>query len=144
MFNPYLTSPAPLDSLWRVHTDGITWVPVIAASIIHRGYESRVVDAIVDSGSQFTLFEGTIGTRVGIDVRNGRSEQISLAAAASNARVYFHEVTLRVQRQSIRTVVGFCFELSVPALLGRHGFFDHFKITFDPLRRGMQIDRAIS
>lgn len=127
MFNPYLTSAAPLDCSWRVHTDGITWVPVIAASIIYRGYESRVVDAMVDSGSQFTLFEGTIGARVGIDVKSGPSEQISLAAAASSARVYFHQVTLRVQRESLTTVVGFCYELTVPAL---------------PVRRGMQIDRV--
>ena len=56
--------------------------------------------------------------------------------------VYFHEVLLRAGGASVRTKAGFCHGLPVTALLGRHGFFEHFRVTFDPGRMGMQIDRV--
>ncbi|MBZ5724121.1 MAG: hypothetical protein LAP87_03925 [Acidobacteriia bacterium] len=38
---------------------------------------------------------------------------------------------------------GFCEALSVAALLGRHGFFEHFTVLFDPASTppGFEIDR---
>jgi len=49
-----------------------------------------------------------------------------------NLDVYFHQVNLWVGADRIKITAGFVPGLSVAALLGRHGFFEHFIDTFDP------------
>ena len=131
-----------MDSCWRGQAQGRTWAPLVEMSILYQGSESRRMDAVVDSGAQVTIFEATIGERLGINVRDCPSDRLQVATRKDESPIYFHEVTLRVARASVRIMAGFCYELTVPALLGRHGFFDNFRVTFDPTRMGMQIDRV--
>ena len=46
--------------------------------------------------------------------------------------MYYHKVKLKALGCIILTVAGFSSNLSVPAILGRLGFFDNFKVTFNP------------
>jgi hypothetical protein len=100
-----------------------------------------VLRAVVDSGCTITIINASFGELIGIPVRSGPSEKMTGFTGSEQETIYFHHIQLRVAGTSVRTMAGFCYGLPVQALLGRHGFFDHFKITFDPLRRGMQIDR---
>lgn len=89
-----------------------------------------------------TIFDASVGERLGIPIRSGPSERLQGFAKTDDTLVYFHEVPLLVAGASVKTKVGFCFNLPVTALLGRHGFFEHFHVTFDPKRMGMRIDRV--
>lgn len=142
MFIPYLTDTLTRATPWRTQNSGERWAPIVPTSILYREFESRVFGAMVDSGAEVTLFQASLGERLGIPVRSGPSEIYQGFTGKDAELTYFHQVRLRVAGTTITTVVGFCYALPVNALLGRVGFFDHFKITFDPLRRGMQIDRA--
>jgi hypothetical protein len=46
--------------------------------------------------------------------------------------VYFHDVNLWVGADMLRITAGFSPQMSVAAVLGRRGFFEHFIVTFDP------------
>ena len=47
-------------------------------------------------------------------------------------KVYYHKVNIKVLGSIISTVAGFSSRLSVAAILGRIGFFENFKVTFNP------------
>ena len=88
------------------------------------------------------IFDASVGKRLGIPIRSGPSERLQGFSKTDDTVVYFHEVLMLVAGASVRSKIGFCFGLPVTALLGRHGFFEHFRVTFDPLRMGMRIDRV--
>jgi len=142
VFQPYSTQALSLRHSWRKIAGGETWAPLIDMTILYRGYESSVLRGVVDSGCTITIINASFGELIGIPVRSGPSEQMTGFSGNEQETIYFHHIQLRVAGTSVRTMAGFCYGLPVQALPGRHGFFDHFKITFDPLRRGMQIDRA--
>lgn len=113
---------------------------MIAVELSNAGFTSKRQRGIVDSGSEVTLFQGHIGDQIGLPVRLGPSHVIRLAAQGGAPKAYFHEVQMKLTSGSVRIIPGFCYELGDPALLGRHGFFEPFRVTFDPARMGMQID----
>ena len=142
MFQPYTSGVLPLGCLWRGASNGLTWEPRLDVSIAYRGFESNRIRALVDSGSVITIFDSSVGERLGIPIRSGPSERLQGFSRTDDTLVYFHEVLMLVAGTSVRTKIGFCFGLPVTALLGRHGFFEHFRVTFDPARMGMRIDRV--
>lgn len=142
MFEAYSIGEIPRDRCWRARSNGQTWEPFLPVVLTHAGFVSARLHALVDSGSEVTLFQGYIGEQIGLKVRSGPSYKIRTASGDGGALAYFHEVQLKLPIGSIRIMAGFCYELGVSALLGRHGFFEHFRVTFDPSRRGMLIDRV--
>ncbi len=143
MFQPYTSGVLPLDCSWRGPSNGLTWEPRLDVSLAYKGFESNRIRALVDSGSVATIFDASVGERLGIPIRSGASERLQGFSKTDDTLIYFHDVQLLVAGASVRTKVGFCFGLPVTALLGRHGFFEHFRVTFDPARMGMQIDRVL-
>lgn len=142
MFQPYTPGVLPLDCSWRGRSQGLTWEPRLDVSILYKGFESNRVRALVDSGSVLTIFDASLGERLQIPIRSGPSERLQGFSRSDDTVVYLHDVQMRLAGTSVFTRVGFCYGLPVTALLGRHGFFEHFRVTFDPKRRGMQIDRV--
>jgi hypothetical protein len=116
----------------------------LSVSLIFNQVESARLDAVVDSGSPFCLFHASIGTALGIDLGRGRKGLLSGAIAGAQGEVYYHNVSLRVLGSLITTFAGFSPALSVAALLGRVGFFDNFRVTFNPDYEppGMEIERV--
>ena len=142
MFQPYATRAIDASYCWRGITDGQIWAPLLDISVIYRGYASGVLKGVVDSGATVTVIEASIGERLGIPVRSGPTDRLTGFTQSDDATIYFHHIQLHVAGTSVRAMAGFCYGLPVQALLGHQGFFDHLKVTFDPLRRDMQIDRA--
>lgn len=139
MFEYYVVGEIPRDRCWGPRSNGKTWEPILSVELSHAGYTSKRLRGIVDSGSEVTLFQGHIGDQIGLPVQSGPSYPIRVAAEGSSPLAYFHEVQMKVAGNSVRILAGFCYELAVPALLGRHGFFENFHVTFDPGRAGMDI-----
>jgi len=142
VFQPYSINTLARDRCWRILSDGKTWEPLLEASILHDGFESRRFRAIVDSGAEVSLFEASMGAQLGLRIKDGPMESLQVASSAGGAAVYFHRVRLNIAGHVLEIWGGFCYDLAVPALLGRHGFFENFKVTFDPKRKGMQVDRV--
>jgi len=89
--------------------------------------------AIVDSGSPYCLFRADIAKEIGIrDITTGKAFDIAGFKKGMTETGYFHKILLYIESDwKINVTAGFTPNLSVPALLGRYGFFDQFLVTFD-------------
>jgi len=89
--------------------------------------------ALVDTGSPYCLFHSEIATAIGIrDITTGKAHEIGSVKKNVKDTAYFHRVKLQIESDwNIEVFAGFSSSLSCRAILGRHGFFDHFLVTFD-------------
>lgn len=110
------------------------WIPIlnVRVSATQQSQPTRLVEAVVDSGSPDTLFHAEIAESIGITVDHGIAVP-RLGGIVKNQQmtVYFHDVYLHVGAEIIKIKAGFSDALSVAGILGRRGFFEHFIVTFD-------------
>ena len=94
---------------------------------------SRVipVNCIVDTGSNYCLFRTDLAKPIGIDVTKGKKYILGGISRQIKEAFYFHSVKLIIAGSTIETNVGFSDQLPVAGVLGFHGFFDKFIVTFD-------------
>ena len=65
-------------------------------------------------------------------MESGKLSKIGGVKKADPDPYYFHRVKLKIEKNWIIEVyAGFSKSMSLPALLGRTGFYDHFYVTFD-------------
>ncbi|GAC1437185.1 MAG: hypothetical protein NVS1B11_30540 [Terriglobales bacterium] len=55
--------------------------------------------------------------------------------------IYMHEISLYLPSGVVETEAGFSKDLPVLGLLGMRGFFEHFKIVFDPAALQCELKR---
>jgi len=60
---------------------------------------------------------------------------------AGPANTYLHDISLYAPGGIIAIRAGFSADLPVAGVLGIEGFFDSFKITFDPILLRCELDR---
>jgi hypothetical protein len=89
-------------------------------------------EALIDSGAGDTIFLADIGRSIGIKVEKGVKSVVTGIVPGAHLDVYFHDVGLYVGAGIVRIRAGFADGLSIGAILGRRGFFEHFIVTFDP------------
>ena len=77
-------------------------------------------------------FKASVGEYLGMDVTKGIESMIYGLSQGMSDPVYFHKVRIFVEADWIIDVTaGFARKLAVAGILGRNGFFDHFKVHFD-------------
>jgi len=88
--------------------------------------------AVVDSGAPCCLFRTEIADFLEIDLANAPTLPIGGVISGPKDTVLFHRVRLQIENNwTFEVLGGFMKKLSVPAILGRNGFFDKFLVTFD-------------
>lgn len=101
---------------------------------------SKRFEAIIDSGASRCIFHADIGTAIGLDTLKGAVETTLGVAGPTNT--YLHDICLYVPGGVIAVRAGFSADLPVAGLLGMQGFFDAFRITFDPTLLHCELDRV--
>jgi Aspartyl protease len=96
-------------------------------------------EAIIDSGATRTLLHSDFASHLGLDVKSGEVE-ITQGIGGSEA-TYLHEIALYLPGGPVTTKVGFKDKLPVAGLLGMSGFFEFFKVSFDPDTLICELDR---
>ena len=121
-----------------------TWVPILNVAIIVGHATSKRFEAVVDSGSPVCLFHAQIGKQLGLKIESGKHDVLGGVVGGSKGDVYYHEIKLKVMADIIMITGGFSEQLSVAAILGRHGFFENFIVTFDPCAQppGLLVQRV--
>jgi hypothetical protein len=112
-----------------------SWIPILNVKIsaAPQSPPTLLFEAVVDSGSADTLFHADIAPQIGIIVDQGISApRFGGIVKGQRMTVYFHDVHLHVGADVIKIRAGFSDAMSVAAILGRRGFFEHFIVTFDP------------
>ena len=119
------------------------WLPVIPIRLV-LGDRAVRVEGIVDSGSHCCLFHWDVGELLGLDVGGGVRDTVSGALRSTQSEVFYHRLRMDVGSERLSVRAGFTRDALQPGLLGRDGFFDQFRVTFNPetTPAGMEIERV--
>jgi hypothetical protein len=120
----------------------IAVLPVYIARSEKNAPRSKRFEAIIDSGASNCLFPAGIGRAIGIEIEKG--EPLETLGISGPDRVYMHDISLHVPGGTLRVRAGFSEALPVAGLLGMSGFFDRFKITFDPISSACTLERLFT
>jgi hypothetical protein len=108
-------------------------MPVLPVQLsVGHGQKSPRIEALIDSGSGDTLFRADVGRYLKLDIESGQKAKIGGVVQGHSIEAYFHDINLWVGAGMVKIKAGFSDGMTIGALLGRHGFFEHFIVTFDP------------
>jgi hypothetical protein len=133
---PYKKYPAPQAP------DGFFYAastPVNIARSEKNAPRSKRFDAIIDSGASGCLFHASIGRAVGLDIEKGIVAET--LGVTGPSKLFLHDITIYIPGGPIFARAGFSEDLPIAGLLGMSGFFEHFKITFDPTALRCELER---
>ncbi len=99
--------------------------------IIHHHATSKRFEALIDTGTDYCIFDAMIGASIGIKIDNGAEGDLGGIIAGVQSKVYFHNVKLVVGTDVVDIKAGFCWDVT-GNLLGQTGFFDNFAVSFLP------------
>jgi hypothetical protein len=114
-------------------------IPVNIARPEKNSPRSKRFDAIIDSGASNCLFHASIGEAIGLDIEKGELTQTMGIAGAM--QIYLHEISLYAPGGIIATRAGFTKDLPIAGMLGINGFFENFRVTFDPIALRVELER---
>lgn len=119
--------PAPV-----LKNAGLLWVPYLGIRLGSGPKRTPVFQALIDSGSPYCLFSSRISDFLGLRLENGVHEEINGISGKTSEAAYFHQLRLFVETEwVIEITAGFVRGLAIGGILGRVGFFDHFRVCFD-------------
>jgi hypothetical protein len=133
---PYKKYPAPTAPGGFFYAASI---PVNIALPAKNAPRSKRFDAIIDSGTSGCLFHASIGRAIGLQIEKGEPKQTMGVAGPAN--LFVHEIAIYIPGGPITTQAGFSDSLPIAGLLGMLGFFEHFKVVFDPTARRVELER---
>lgn len=89
--------------------------------------------ALIDSGADFCILDGSVGEYLGLNVRSGSKEIFGGIQDRGGAEAFLHTVTLNIGGWNYKTMVGFSYDIAKHGfgILGQKGFFDIFVVKFD-------------
>jgi predicted aspartyl protease len=101
--------------------------PAIVVGLIGPSGEDDVV-AIIDTGANYCLFDGTRAKSLGLDLSAGK--RITLSGLSGRLQARLHRVTLEIESARFDCEVAFSEEPIGRELLGRHDLFDKVRFGF--------------
>ncbi len=116
----------------------VPWIPVT----IKIGLKEQAFLMLVDSGADYCILDRDIASFLGLNITQG--ELIKTGGLSGTANVYyFDSVSLFVGGLEVQTKCGFINENllggKIAGVLGRHGFFDSFKVCIDQKAKEIEL-----
>lgn len=96
-------------------------------------------EVVIDSGASRCLFDTSIAEFLGIDWKKCPTE--STQGIGGSEDTYLADIILCVPGGPVTVKAGFKEKLPVAGLLGMNGFFEHFRVTFEPGSRICELER---
>ncbi len=120
----------------------VPWIPV---SIKASDSERRFL-MLVDSGADTCILDKDVAKFLGINIYEG--EQIKTGGIGEAANIYyFNDIYLNVGGEEIKTWCGFkdgyLMDGMIAGVLGRQGFFDHFKVCIDEKSKEVELKPSL-
>lgn len=133
---PYKKYP---DSLSPAGFYYVASLPINIGLSVKNSPRSKRFDAIIDSGASSCVFHASIGRAIGLEIEKGLAALTQ--GFAGPTKLYLHDISLFVPGGMVATRAGFSDELPIAGLLGMVGFFESFRVTFDPIALQVELDR---
>ena len=122
--------------------DGFFYAAVLPVNIARQeknAPRSKRFEGMIDSGASQCMFHANIGRAIGLEVEKG--ECVKTSGVAGPSEMFLHDISVYLPGGIVTTRAGFSHTLPVAGLLGMTGFFEHFKITFDPAALQIELER---
>ena len=116
------------------------YAPIVQIRIAaHHKMYPRILECLVDSGSDYNLLPADIADLLGIKLKKGEEvEHIGIGDIAITA--YRHRAKLFIQRHSFETDIDFS-RANKFQILGRYAFFRFFKkVIFDEVKKRVELE----
>lgn len=102
---------------------------------------SKRFEAVLDTGAHQCVFHSDVGKAIGLKIDKGDKSE-TVGVNGDRTEVYLHNISLLVPGGHLLKIrAGFTPKLPLAGLLGMTGFFDHFKVTFDPTTNEFELER---
>ena|SRR3989304_8101577 len=104
--------------------------PIISVILIR--YKKLIgYEALIDSGSDYNVFDAAVAGVLGINISAGNKRQIA-GLGGEKIKGYEHKLILKIAGKQYNSSV--IFSKQIPpnsfGILGNQGFFDNFRLTF--------------
>jgi hypothetical protein len=117
-------------------------VPLVPVEL-HYGQQHIRVRALVDSGSEHTIFSTQLGELLGIGQGSHRGRDVVLQGLGGTVSGFLAPVELQLGTHRWTTEAIFAYGIAPESgILGQLGFFQFFTVTFSYSAGNMQIRRA--
>lgn len=117
-------------------------IPVVLSLGGRQGFavKSVIVDALIDSGADKSLFHADLAKEIGLKLEKGEREFFG-GIEGGRFIAFIHRIQLQIVGMDARIemAAGFTEAIGVSALLGQEGFFDTFRITFERSRNIIEV-----
>jgi len=114
-------------------------IPVHIALPAQNAPRSKRFEANIDSGASFCHFHSQIGRAIGLEIEKGVETETQ--GISGPTKIFLHDISLYLPGGIVTTCAGFSDRLPVSGLLGMTGFFEHFKVIFDPTALRCELER---
>ena len=108
--------------------------PIVSVQVSVPGLSPVIVDALVDTGADVSLFPKRVAERLQLNLTSLPTRIVS-AAVGGQCEYRLCDVTLELRRfpETLRwnTTVGFVEHRMSYAILGTRGLFEFFRLTYD-------------
>jgi len=94
---------------------------------------------MIDTGASRCIFHSDIGRALGFAIEKSEIEE-TYGVSGKLTKMYLHTISIHVMGGIETVKAAFCHELPLAALLGRRGFLDRFKFTYDPSNHPPQFE----
>ena len=120
---------------------GLWYRPIIPVTLYYKNREVTYL-ALIDSGADFSIFHSDLVDILGIDL--SKLKKITFAGISKTGKPCqgsFVELSLGVGENIVKTMVVFSDDISDEGygILGQQGFFNMFRVTFDYLKRDIEV-----
>jgi len=96
-------------------------------------------NCLIDSGADQTYFHGDVGRSLGLKIEEGEPST-GRGIAGQTFIAYKHKVIYNIGGTDIKDFIYLSDDLGTPfGILGRQGFFDHFKVCFEQKKEMVEI-----
>lgn len=118
-------------------------MPVQLSNHVKHSPPTKRFEALVDSGASKCIFHAALGRAIGLQIERGEEDQ-TVGVSGKPTTIFMHNISLHVPGGHIlRIRAAFTDELPMAGILGRNGFFENFRVLFDPsgTTAGFEIER---
>lgn len=111
---------------YRKHADA--FYPTVPVTISRLG-RRLTVDALLDSGANYSLFRPEVADALGLPIDRG--ERVNFSGISSEIYAFLHRVDLKLFEKAFQCEVGFSRKMQTSFnILGRKDFFELHELLF--------------
>ncbi|RJS74618.1 hypothetical protein CW713_07165 [Methanophagales archaeon] len=104
--------------------------PVVDVYLNTKSGDWFQVSPYADSGSDITLFPGSVCEILGLNLDEGDESTIT-GISGEEIKIFIHNIKIKIGEEEMDIRAGFCVREDIPYLLGRTDILSHFDICFE-------------